>query len=258
MVVDSPPGRISASSPTRSRGRRTWTGLAPISWSARACSRTSPWSARMPTRGRGAALAAAVVGTGANCAIGPWLRLPAAGGQAFLRRDIGELQPAHRLAQAGTHLGQDLGVVPVGGGHHDRPRHALWVLAREDAASHEDRLRAELAHQAGVGRGGDSAGREVRHGELAHGGRLADDVEGCPELLGSCIQLVLAHAGQLADPLRDGAHVAHRFDDVAGPGLALGADHSPALADPAKGLAQVTATAHEGNAELVLVDVMLF
>ena len=54
----------------------------------------------------------------------------------------------------------------------------------------------------------------------------------------------------------NGPDVAHRLDDVAGAGLALGADHRGALADPAECLAQVPRSADEGNLELVLVDVV--
>ncbi len=51
MVVLSPPGRMSASISARSRGRRTSTGSAPTARIASACSRTAPWTARIPIRG---------------------------------------------------------------------------------------------------------------------------------------------------------------------------------------------------------------
>ena len=51
--------------------------------------------------------------------------------------------------------------------------------------------------------------------------------------------------------------MAHRLDDIPGPGLALGADHRRTLADPPQGLAQVAAAADERHPELVLVDVVL-
>jgi hypothetical protein len=53
------------------------------------------------------------------------------------------------------------------------------------------------------------------------------------------------------------AHVTHRLNDVAGAGLALGADHGRALADAAQGLAQVAAAADERHLETVLGDVVL-
>ncbi len=54
----------------------------------------------------------------------------------------------------------------------------------------------------------------------------------------------------------DRPDVADGFHDVAGPGLAFCPDHRRALADPAKGLAEVAGTAHEGHLEGVLVDVV--
>jgi len=51
--------------------------------------------------------------------------------------------------------------------------------------------------------------------------------------------------------------VAHRLDDIAAAGLALGSDHCSTLADPAKRLTEVSGTTHEGHAIVVLRDVML-
>ncbi len=50
--------------------------------------------------------------------------------------------------------------------------------------------------------------------------------------------------------------MAHGLDDVAGAGLALGADHGRALADPAQRLAEVGRAAHERDLEAPLVDVV--
>lgn len=50
--------------------------------------------------------------------------------------------------------------------------------------------------------------------------------------------------------------MAHGLDDVAGPGLALGADHGGAFANAAEGLAEVAAPAHKGDGEGVLLDVV--
>ncbi|MDH6583340.1 hypothetical protein M2161_002446 [Streptomyces sp. SAI-133] len=52
------------------------------------------------------------------------------------------------------------------------------------------------------------------------------------------------------------AQVADGLDDVAGAGLALGADHGRALGDAAQGLAQVGGTADEGGREGPLVGVV--
>jgi hypothetical protein len=50
--------------------------------------------------------------------------------------------------------------------------------------------------------------------------------------------------------------VAHGLDDVAGAGLALGADHRRALADAPQRLAEVRRAADEGDVERPLVDVV--
>ena len=53
--------------------------------------------------------------------------------------------------------------------------------------------------------------------------------------------------GQALDAADDRTQVAHRLDDVAGAGLALGADHARALADAPQRLAEVRRAAHEGT-----------
>ena len=52
--------------------------------------------------------------------------------------------------------------------------------------------------------------------------------------------------------------MAHRFHDVARPGLPLGADHGGALSDPAQRLPQIPAATDKGHLEGVLPDVMGF
>src|SRR5688500_595216 len=130
MVVDSPPGRISASRSTRLRGRRTSTGSAPTSRIASTCWRTAPWRASTPIRG----FRLAVIG---SC------RLPASDGEPLLRRDLAHGLSAHRLTEAGADLDQDLRIVVMRCRLDDRRRVAFGVGALEDAATDEDRLRAE-------------------------------------------------------------------------------------------------------------------
>ena len=114
-------------------------------------------------------------------------------------------------------------------------------------------------HERRVGRGGDAARGEVRHRQLALAGDVARPARsGAPSVLGLGHQLARAstcRAGAMLAAHR--AHVAHRLDDVAGAGLALGADHRRALADAAQRLAEVAAAAHERHLEVVLVDVVL-
>ena len=59
-----------------------------------------------------------------------------------------------------------------------------------------------------------------------------------------------------ADLGADLAHVPGRLDDVAGAGLALGADHRGALGEPAQRLAEVGRAADERHGERPLVDVV--
>ena len=76
------------------------------------------------------------------------------------------------------------------------------------------------------------------------------------KLLGGGRELGVVERRQPADLAADLAQVAHGLDDVAGAGLALGADHRRALADPAQRLAEVRRAAHERDLERPLVDVV--
>ena len=92
---------------------------------------------------------------------------------------------------------------------------------------------------------GDRRRRPARH-ELERGA----------ELLGRSRQLGGVEHRQAADLAGDRAQVAHRLDDVAGAGLALGADHRGALADSPQRLAEVRRAADERHLERPLVDVV--
>jgi hypothetical protein len=74
--------------------------------------------------------------------------------------------------------------------------------------------------------------------------------------LEACTSLFRAEHGELFHLLLNGAHVAHGLDDVAGAGLALGADHGRAFGDAAQGFAEVARAAHEGHLEIALGDVV--
>ena len=56
----------------------------------------------------------------------------------------------------------------------------------------------------------------------------------------------------------DGAHVANGFDDIAGAGFALGANHGRAFGDAPQRFAQIARAADERNVEIVLPDVIFF
>ena len=76
------------------------------------------------------------------------------------------------------------------------------------------------------------------------------------QVLGPVEQLGRVGLGDPADVAEDRAQVADRLDDVAGAGLALGADHARALADAPQRLAEVGGAAHERHGEGPLVDVV--
>ena len=118
------------------------------------------------------------------------------------------------------------------------------------------RLGAELHHEGGVGGSGDSAGGEVGDGELAGLGDHADELVGRAVDLGGVVELFVAEDGEGLDLADDLAHVLDGVDDVAGAGLALGADHGCAFGDAAEGFAEVAGSADEGRGEGVLVDVV--
>lgn len=172
--------------------------------------------------------------------------------------DLGivQIDPNHGVAQAATDLSQDLRVAVMSDGLDDGPSALGGVAALEDAGADEDAVAAELHHEGGVGGGGDAAGGELDDGEAAELLGLHDEVVGGGEVLGEGEDLVVVHVAEEADVGHDGADVADGLDDVAGAGLALGADHGGALADAAEGLAEVAAAADEGDAEVVLVDVV--
>src|SRR5947208_14501270 len=141
MVVDSPPGMISASTCSRSAAVRTSGASAPQASRARRCSAKSPCSARTPGRTRPPSKLRT-----------PSPLLPPAGGQPLLRGDLPEIHAAHGLAEAPRHLGQHLGIPEVGGGLNDRPCPLRRLLALEDARPDDDPLGTELHDERGSGR----------------------------------------------------------------------------------------------------------
>lgn len=175
---------------------------------------------------------------------------------------LGDVDADHGLAEPLADLGQDLGVLEVRDGLDDSLGALLGVAGLEDAGADEDAVTAQLHHEGGVGRGGDTTGGEVDDGEPALLGGLAKELVGAAELAGEGAELGLRVGGGLQDGAGtgnlgvDGAHVLDGLDDVAGAGLTLGADHGSALRDAAQGLAQVAAAADEGGLEVVLGDVV--
>ena len=104
---------------------------------------------------------------------------------------------------------------------------------------------------------GDASSGEIDHGEPLQPCGLLEEVERRLDVLGVCVEFLLAHHARLADLTHHCALVAHGLDDVARARLALGTDERGAFGDTAEGLAQVARTADEGHFECVLVNVVL-
>src|SRR2546430_4083755 len=242
MVVLSPPGRTMPSRPSRSSSVRTSRVRAPAFSSARTCSAKAPCIARTPMRGNLLRLGA---------------ELPASGSEQLVLRDGRDLEAAHRLSKTGRDLGDDVRPVVVRRRGDDRLGTLQGVLGLEDARTDEDAIDAKLHHQRGVGRSGDAAGGEVHDRETSELLALGQHLDRRADLLGLAHELGVVHALELADAGVDGARVAHSLDDVAGPSLALGADHRRTFGDAPRGLAKVAAAAHERQLETELVAVAL-
>src|SRR5690606_17509398 len=111
IVVLSPPGSTSPSSPSSSFGPRTSDASAPARASAFACASKSPWIARTPIRGR---RAVAVTrrspspllsrGGARPCPSPGAPRLPAAVREPLLLRERRHLDALHRLAEPAAGL----------------------------------------------------------------------------------------------------------------------------------------------------------
>ena len=92
-------------------------------------------------------------------------------------------------------------------GHH--------VRINENSGANENSLGSQLAHQRGIRRSGDATRGEIWHRQLPGFRYLANQIERRSEFLGLGHQFVIAHGGQALHLAHDGAHVAHRFYDIA-------------------------------------------
>src|ERR671931_471180 len=111
IVVDSPPGMTSPSSPSSSCGIRTSTASAPSRRRARTCSRNPPCSASTPILS-GLPIARTPVSASRAASRGK-VALPAADLEAVLIGQGHRGDPDHRLTETGRDLGKDLRVLEV-------------------------------------------------------------------------------------------------------------------------------------------------
>src|SRR5208283_269401 len=128
--------------------------------------------------------------------------------------------------------------------------------ALENAGANEDGFRAEFANERGIGGRGDATGGKIGNGELAGFGDFTNEIEWGAEFLGFVHEFIFAHGREALHLADDGAHVADGFDHVAGAGFALGADHGGAFGDTAQGLTEIARATDEGDAIIVLPDVI--
>ena len=235
IVVDSPPGITSPSSPSRSAGTRTSRTSAPSSRSIRACAAKSPCRASTPTSG-------ALTSRGWRAAAAP---------RACASRATSSPRPAPRRPARRAR----------------RPGSASWPRRsrRRACAGSSDLKMPEPTNTPSAPSciiSDASAGVAMPPAQNSTTGSLPASATPRTRSSGDCSSLAAVASSasssvpQAADLRADPAHVAHGLDDVAGPGLALGADHRRALADAPQRLAEVGRAAHERDLERPLVDVV--
>ncbi len=122
----------------------------------------------------------------------------------------------------------------------------------------KNRFRAELQHERGIGRSGNSARGKIRHRKLAVLRHPLDQVQRCAEIFGFVYQLLFSEHGELLHFLHDRPDMPHGFDDVARTRLALGTNHRRAFGNAPQGFAEIARAAHKRHLEVPLIDVVLF
>ena len=83
-------------------------------------------------------------------------------------------------------------------------------------------------------------------------------MEGRLDLLSERVELLLAHYARLPDFAHDGPLVPYRLYNITGACLTLRTDERSTLRNPTERFTQVSCTAHKGNLEGMLVDMMFF
>src|SRR5262249_34493139 len=99
--------------------------------------------------------------------------------------------------------------------------------------------------------------REVYDRQSAMFGDLADQFVRGTNLLGKRHPFFSRQDGQTTNLAENCAGVTDGLDDIAGAGLALGADHGRALSDAPERYTEIARAAYKRNSELALVDMEL-
>lgn len=187
--------------------------------------------------------------------------LPATAGKLLLGLHGVAVDANHGLAESGAALSEHLGIAEVS----DSTDNGLGSLGRvarlEDAAADKDTIAAELHHESGISRSGNTTSSEVDDRQTTQLGSLAQQLNVNLELAGELAKTHNAALSKsslcLGNVAVDSLHVADSLDDVTSAGLTLGSDHGSTLGNTAQGLAEVSAAADKGDAEGALLDVAL-
>jgi hypothetical protein len=162
----------------------------------------------------------------------------------------------HGLTQVHADLHQHLRILVVRNRLNNRLGPLRRISRLEDTGAHKHAITSQLHHERRIRRRRNTTRRKVNNRQTPQLGRLLEKLEIDLQVLGIHAQFLLAHVLRLVDFAGDGAHVADRFDDVAGAGFAFCADHGGAFGDAAEGLTEAAAAADEGDAEGVFGDVV--
>jgi hypothetical protein len=166
------------------------------------------------------------------------------------------IYPHHRLSQITTNLRQHLGIPKMRHRLHNSLRPLPHIARLENPTPHKNAIAPQLHHERRIRRRRDAPRGEIDDGQTPQPSRLLEQVEGGADRLGEDAQLHVGHVCGGVDLGGDGADVLDGLDDVAGAGLALGADHGGAFGDAPQGFAQVAAAADEGHFKGVFFDVV--
>ena len=142
------------------------------------------------------------------------------------------------------------------GGLDDRLGTLDRLTGLENARTDEYTIGPQLHHHGGVGGGGNAPGSEQNDGKGTGTGDLSNEIVGGLQLLCRDVEFIVEHGGQPTDFVEDSTHVRDGVRDVSGARLTFGAHHRSAFRDTTQGLTEVGGTAHEGDRELPLIDVV--
>ncbi|BBG31019.1 GTP cyclohydrolase II [Zymobacter palmae] len=176
----------------------------------------------------------------------------------------GHSQPFHRTIRFFAAFRHDQWIIVVGARTHNGTsatfcnvqRRIVAAIVHEDAGTNKHGFSAQLTHQRGIGRRGDTTGREVRHRQTAFTCNPRYQFVRHLQLLGRHVQLIFAHGGQAANVTAHRTHVLNGVYHVTGTRFPFGADHSGAFGNAAQCFAQVARTADERRGEFMLVDMV--